>query len=347
MTNMPPLLETRALSAGYRVKGRTKVVCGPLDLRLWPGKLVCLLGSNGSGKSTLMRTLAGLQSSLGGTITIANESLADLSPENLARKLSLVLTDRVDVSNLTAREVVALGRIPHTNWLGRFGPADQQKIEDATQSTGISSLLDKRLYQLSDGEKQKVMLARALTQDTDLILLDEPTAHLDLPSRIEMMRLLLHLARTMQKAILVSTHELDLALQTADLLWLLDHDGQVATGAPEDLVLNGAFESTFIKHGFSFDPISGTFNLHRGSGTVRIAVSGEEKAVLWTQKALRRAGWGIADGGTVENHIEVSEKSGAMNWALQSGGNYYEFGSIAALLAALDNTISKSKVTNR
>ncbi|GGN10879.1 iron(III) ABC transporter ATP-binding protein [Dyadobacter beijingensis] len=294
MINPAAILETRALAIGYRSSGHERTVAAQLDVRLQPGNLVCLLGSNGAGKSTLMRTLGGLQPALSGQIIIDGQPLGALKPAELARKLSLVLTDRIDAGNLTAREVVVLGRTPYTGWLGSLSENDHSKIAQSIEQAGISPLLDRHMHQLSDGERQKVMLARALAQDTPLILLDEPTAHLDLPNRVEMMRLLHTLARDTRKAILLSTHELDLALQTADEVWLMHADGTLLAGLPEDLVLNGSFETTFARNGFSFDRATGTFVIHRPVDTAQIYLEGAVGPVFWARRALEREGLGIS-----------------------------------------------------
>lgn len=294
MKNQKAIIETRSLAIGYRSSGAERTVAEQLNLRLRPGSLVCLLGSNGAGKSTLMRTLSGLQPALTGEIMIDGRPLGSLKPAELAQKLSLVLTDRVEAGNLTAREVVALGRTPYTGWLGSLTKDDHFKIAQSIEQTGIAPLLARPMHQLSDGERQKVMLARALAQDTPLILLDEPTAHLDLPNRVEMMRLLHMLAHATRKAILLSTHELDLALQTADELWLMHPDGTIMTGLPEDLVLNGAFEATFARSGFSFDRATGTFIIHQPVDNAQIYLEGAEKSLFWARRALQREGFGMS-----------------------------------------------------
>lgn len=294
MNNQTAIVETRSLAIGYRSSGTERTVAAGLNIQLRAGNMVCLLGSNGAGKSTLMRTLSGLQPPLAGEIRIGDQLLGALKPAELAQKLSLVLTDRIEAGNLTAREVVALGRTPYTGWLGSLTRDDHFKIAQSIEQTGITPLLDRHMHQLSDGERQKVMLARALAQDTPVILLDEPTAHLDLPNRVEMMRLLHTLARSARKAILLSTHELDLALQTADELWLMHPDGSLLAGLPEDLVLNGAFEATFARSGFSFDRATGTFIIHQPIDNAQIYLEGPEGPLFWAKRALQREGLGIS-----------------------------------------------------
>jgi len=336
MNESLPLLTTRALSIGYALPNKAvKRVAESLNLDLWPGQLVCLLGPNGAGKSTLMRTLAGLQAPLDGQITVTGHPLSDLKPVQLAQKLSLVLTERLEAGNLTVTELVALGRTPYTGWLGTLTQADRTQIQWAMEATDTTPYGHRRIQQLSDGERQKVMLARALAQDTDLILLDEPTAHLDLPSRVEMMRLLHYLARQTGKSILLSTHELDLALQAADRLWLLRPDGRMQTGVPEDLVLNGAFEAAFAKAGFYFDKTTGTFAIHPEASGPAVYVAGSGPLVFWTKRALLREGFALGSQPDSPISITATEQAGRPNWLIEQAGIRRELATIADLLNAL------------
>jgi iron complex transport system ATP-binding protein len=341
MSGTHPLLETRNLAIGYHSKKAEKVIATNLNLQLLPGKLVCLLGANGAGKSTLMRTLAGLQPVLQGNIFIDQHSLSTLSAADLAQKLSLVLTERIDAGNLTAKEVISLGRTPYTGWLGKLSDHDHEKINEAIRSADVFPLLHQRMHQLSDGERQKVMLARALAQDTELILLDEPTAHLDLPNRVEMMRLLHNLARKTQKAILLSTHELDLALQAADNLWLMKPNGELITGVPEDLVLNGAFESAFAKTGFFFDNSSGTFTTHHDPGQAEIYLEGDQKMIFWTRRALQREGFSNNQNSNSTHKITALLDNASALWEFSNGKTVTKFTSIESLIASVKSALSK------
>lgn len=332
MKNPKAIVETHSLAIGYRSSGTERTVAAGLNLQLRPGSLVCLLGSNGAGKSTLMRTLSGLQPTLAGEITIEDRPLGSLKPAELAQKLSLVLTDRIDAGNLTGREVVALGRTPYTGWLGSLTKDDHSKIAQSIEQTGINLLLDRHMHQLSDGERQKVMLARALAQDTPVILLDEPTAHLDLPNRVEMMRLLHTLARDTRKAILLSTHELDLALQTADELWLMHPDGTLLAGLPEDLVLNGAFEATFARSNFSFDRSTGTFIIHQPVDNAQIYLEGAEKPLFWAKRALQREGLGISRYRDAACLIKVLEAENGFEAEIIFENRSFKVSSVQALI---------------
>jgi iron complex transport system ATP-binding protein len=328
-----PLLTTHDLSIGYPTQQRT--VAQGLTLSLAAGQLVCLLGPNGAGKSTLMRTLAGLQTPLAGTVQLAGELLTDISTLDLARRMSLVLAERVDMGTMRVGELVALGRAPHTGRFGRLTAIDQARIEQALTLTNTNRLVDRRLHQLSDGERQTVMLARALAQDTDLILLDEPTAHLDLPNRVEMMRLLRQLTRQTGKAILLSTHELDLALQAADTLWLFDVRGQLTVGAPEDLVLTGAFDAAFDKAGFYFDRMTGTFTMQSDENGPAVRLSGNESLLFWTRRALHREGFAIQD--TADRAVEAFFQQGQARWQCTHAGQIRTVTSVSDLLGMLSN----------
>ncbi|HKP96189.1 MAG TPA: ABC transporter ATP-binding protein, partial [Fibrobacteria bacterium] len=204
-----PLLKAENLAVGYRA-GDRRVLSG-LDLELRPGELVCLLGPNGAGKSTLLRTLAGLQAPLAGRLTLGGEDFSLLPAAARARKTAIVLTERMEAGNLTVRSLAELGRHPHTGWSGRLREADREAVRRALMDAGAWELRDRLFDELSDGEKQRVMLARALAQEPALLLLDEPTAFLDLSRRVETMRTLRALARGRGRAVLLSTHDLDLA----------------------------------------------------------------------------------------------------------------------------------------
>jgi iron complex transport system ATP-binding protein len=344
MSNESFLLRTRDLKTGYRFETKRVVVSGVLpELEIKAGQLICLLGPNGSGKSTLLRTLAGLQPALGGVIHV--DGVERWSPAELARKISLVLTDRVRGNNLTVDSLVALGRYPYSGWLGQLSATDKTVIEWAIGATGIGTLKGRKIHTLSDGECQKVMLARALAQDTPILMLDEPTAHLDLPSRIRLMRLLHQLARQTRKGVLLSTHELDMALQIADEVWLLQAGEPLHRGAPEDLVLNGVFEAAFAKEDIVFDKEAGTFAIHSGQGRPIGLSGGAAAAVFWTQRALRRKGFSVIregatalappEGAIAPILVCLSEEGGRTHWKLEFEGHLQQFDSITLLLGAL------------
>lgn len=293
----PPLLRAENLVVGYPASGRggkngARRILSGLNLELRPGELVCLLGPNGAGKSTLLRTLAGLQAPLEGRLVVDGGDFAALTPEAWARKTAIVLTERINGGNLTVRALAELGRHPHTGWSGRMGEADREAVRMAMEEAGAWELRDRLYDQLSDGEKQRVMLARALAQEPALLLLDEPTAFLDLPRRVETMRLLRALARDRGRAVLMSTHDLDLAMRAADRLWLVPPGGPVRTGLPEDLALGGALGGVFDHGEVAFDSATGQFRIH-GHPTRSAILSGDPLLVFWTGRALERLGYAV------------------------------------------------------
>lgn len=332
-----PLLKVKNLLVGYKAGSEhEKCVAGPIDAEMCAGELICLLGPNGAGKSTFLRTVAGLQDALKGLVELDGENLTKLRPAQIAKKLSLVLTDSVKSGNLDVYSLVSLGRYPYSGWLGRLTAEDKRIIQWAIESTHVEMFLNRKVSQLSDGECQKVMLARALAQDTPLIILDEPTAHLDLPSRIELMRLLHQLARKTNKAILISTHELDLALQVADKIWLLKKNGALESGVPEDLVLNGTFESAFDKAGVIFDKSTGTFNIHQNNGR-SINLIGDGSTVFWTKRALLRHGYVISGDTSSDITVEVIESHPGTKWLIKQNLQTDEVNSVEEFINLLRN----------
>jgi iron complex transport system ATP-binding protein len=253
------VFSTRCLSIGYIRKGKTVIVQEDLNLQLNQGELVCVAGPNGSGKSTLLRTLSGLQLPLLGQVKIDGEDIFTLSVRQKALRLAMVLTERVDIENTAVTQIVAMGRQPHTSWWGAISENEKKIINNALQLVHLQEFKDRFINELSDGERQRVMIARALVQDTPHIFLDEPTAHLDLPNRIEIMLLLRRLAHKTKKAILFSTHELEVALQVADTVWLLSNDLPVQIGTPATLIANGTFERVFHSKNYSFNKNNGYF----------------------------------------------------------------------------------------
>jgi iron complex transport system ATP-binding protein len=329
-----PLLELRSLSIGYAGRRRAAhVVAGPLEAALRPGELVCLLGPNGAGKSTLLQTLTGIRAPLGGSVVFENRPLALFSARELAQRMSVVLTERVAVGMMPVHSLVALGRQPYTDWAGRLGPRDCEAVAQAIATIGIDALAERPFCELSDGEKQKVMIARALAQEPCVMILDEPTAFLDLPRRVELMHLLCRLAHACNRAVLMSTHELDLALRCADRVWLLPCGGPLLEGTPEDLVLRGAFSSVFTTTLVDFDAASGalrTATQCRGS----VALGGSGIECVWTRHALERAGYQVVAMGRAKLSVEVDRNGNGPSWRV-SGVSLRQCSSIETVLEAV------------
>jgi iron complex transport system ATP-binding protein len=364
---MTVLVQGRALAVGYR--SAVSRAAGPrtpggrahagrerelrlldgADFEVRAGELVCLLGPNGSGKSTLLRTLAGMQPPLAGTVELLGEDVATRSPEWLARHLSIVLTEPIDAGALTARELVGLGRYPFTDWLGRLTARDHERIEAAIAAVGALAIAEREVKSLSDGERQRVLIARALAQEPKLVILDEPTAYLDLPRRIETLGLLRRLVRENGIAVLLSTHHLDLALGHADRVWLLPTGGPLTIGAPEDVALSGALERTFHSDRLVFDPNDGTFALREEPADAAVAVEGDGLARRWVERALRRDGLAPVEGGEERpgSSAQVGERAAglpviarvrveAARYRLEVGGERVDCASIEALLWELE-----------
>lgn len=247
------ILEAGQLSIGYG----QQVVQQGLDLQAAAGELVCVLGTNGCGKSTLLRTIAGLQPALAGRVTLLGQDILRLSASERAQALALVLTERLSVEHTRVGDVVAMGRYPYAPFLGGMSEKDEECIAQALALTGLQAYKERFFNNLSDGEKQRVLIAKALAQQTPLILLDEPTAHLDLPNRIRTFLTLRRLAHEQGKAVVVSTHELDLALQMADTIWLMTPHEGVTSGTPQALLQAAAFDRAFADEAFRFDTQDG------------------------------------------------------------------------------------------
>lgn len=327
-------LRTRDLSIGYRRRGRPDVApARALNLCLRPGELVGLLGPNGIGKSTLLRTLGGGLRPLTGQVLLGQRDISRLKPQERARRLSMVTTAAPRPRLMSGYALVALGRHPHTDWLGRLTAEDHTIIARALNAVKGSELAEQPVAELSDGQRQKLMIARALAQQSDIMLLDEPTAFLDLPRRIEIMALLKRLARTARLAVLVSTHDLDLALRNCDRLWLMSRAG-IKVGAPEDLALDGSLGAAFRAEGIYFDQRRGSFTLEAAQGQ-RVYVPGDGEHALWLRRALTRAGYGLAD---KPGQIEISHQQNGhgANWHLRIDDQSSRHATIEAALKTLE-----------
>ena len=289
MTTTAARLE--AVSIGYRTRGgAAAVVAAGLNVELRRGELVCLLGPNGAGKSTLLRTLSGLQPALSGRLLVDGVPLSSLKPRDLARLLAVVLTERSEVGALNGFAVAALGRQPYTGWSGTLDDADRAVTSEALRLAGAEELAERPFSDMSDGERQRVMIARALAQQPRMMALDEITAFLDLPRRVGIVRLLQRLTKSQGLSVVLSTHDLDLALRCADRIWLLEKGGRFHAGPPEDLALQGLFERCFSTEGVVFDSRTGGFRLsHRSMRTV--SVDGDGAVGLWTRRMLERIGY--------------------------------------------------------
>ena len=286
-TNM---MYTTDLGIGYSEKNSQKILHRHLNLALKPGELICMMGPNGAGKSTLIKTLAGFIKVQEGNAYFNDKSLKNLKEKELSLMVSVVLTEKLAIEDFTVRELVSLGRYPYTGFFGRLSEEDQKITDQAIADTGLELFSDRKLSQLSDGEKQKAMIAKALAQETPIMILDEPTAFLDLPGRIEIMRLLRHLAAHKNKGILVTTHDLEQTLRFADKLWLIAQGKEMVCGTPEDLLLQGYIESFFAREGILFDSHTGCFRSDEDYSE-RVHIIGQGITSYWVKNALERNGF--------------------------------------------------------
>ena len=291
-------ITAKQLSIGYQhSKGETIVASG-LDCSLRGGEFVCLLGPNGAGKSTLIRTLAGMQKPLAGELRLSGKVMRDIAPRERARAVSVVLTEAMPSGMMDAYSLVSLGRHPYSGWFGGLTGQDRERIDWSIDAVGARPLANRQVSELSDGERQKISIARALAQEAKLMLLDEPTAFLDLPRRVELMSILRNLAHQENLALLLSTHDLDLALRFADRVWLMTPEGNLLQAAPEALALNGKFAEVFATENLDWDVSTGSFCAHPAA-CLKVRLEGQGIEQVWTQRALERLGFGIGQ----DNHI--------------------------------------------
>ena len=228
------LLQTHDLTIGYG----DKVLVSDINVSLLSGQHIGLIGQNGVGKSTLIRTLSGFQKPITGTSELSGKNISKMKSSEISKKMGVVLTEKPSALNLSVLELISLGRHPYSGWLGRLSKEDIEKIEAAIEQTQVEHILNKRLFELSDGQLQKAMIARVLAQDTDIILLDEPTSHLDLRNKIEVLDLLKAISQS-GKAILISTHEISLSAKVCDLFWGVDFGLPLEIGEPTEMVASG------------------------------------------------------------------------------------------------------------
>jgi len=312
-------LRTHGLTLGYKNEEQSTILFENLNLSLCAGELVCFMGPNGIGKSTLIRTLAGLQKPLTGEVSVAGKI-----------DIAIVLTDKISSLTMSVYDLVAFGRYPYLDWRIQLSEEDRNIINQAITLVHIKHLENKRLYELSDGQMQMALIARALAQETPILLLDEPTAHLDLNNRVEIMNILRRLCRTTHKAILIATHELDLALQTADVLWLATSNKTIHTGIPEDLVLDGSFDRIFKFKGFDLKTGKVDHEIHQ---EISIQLVGDGFELLWTKNALERSGYKIESTASICIHLLHEENK--LIWKLKNHKQAKVYYSLKELLKGI------------
>lgn len=305
-------ISVRNLSVGYKKGKQPVVVKEGINLQARSGELIALVGSNGIGKSTLLRTLTGFQKALGGEILLNDRKLTSFSIKELAKVLSFVSTEAVRVQNLRVWELLAMGRYPYTNFIGSLTEEDNSIIKRAIQQVGLSGYEDRMIDRISDGERQRAMIARTLVQDTPLIILDEPTAFLDIRNRYEIIHLLHDFVKNENKTVLFSTHDLNISTSEVDKIWLM-LDDKVVEGAPEDLILAGNFDQMFHSDKVYFNSESGDFVL-RKQPLGSFALKGPEgKTFTWTERALQRIGL-VSDESNALVEVQLPESSQVQVW---------------------------------
>jgi cobalamin transport system ATP-binding protein len=318
------IMELDGFSIGFQ---QGEALLDSLRLTVNPGEMVALIGRNGSGKSTLLKSMIGLLSPLAGECLLEGRPFGDYSLPERARRVSFVSSQLTQLPSLTVRELVALGRMPHTGWTGRLTQRDLQLIEQALNEVQMSALMERKLDCLSDGERQRAMIARAFVQDAPLMVLDEPTAFLDIPNTYDLIALLSRF-RNGGRSIVYSTHDLETAMLCADKMWVI-HEGSIQEGAPEDLGLSGLFDDLFASSGIRFDEGAGRFmfSKERRAG---IALEGKAgKALTWTRSTLERLGYRVEAHASLGIYLE--SHPGGNQWILIKKGDRRAFQNLYSL----------------
>lgn len=301
-------ISAKNITIGYpksRREGK-QAIHTDLSFSLYEGELTCLLGANGAGKSTLLRTLTRVQAPLSGEVILRDKNIQKYSEQEISTLLGLVLTDKTAVGGLTVTELVSLGRYPYTGFFGKLSKKDNSIVEKAMHDVCIIHKAQSYMAELSDGERQKVMIAKALAQECPIIILDEPTAFLDVINRFEIMNLLHHLAVTQNKTILLSTHDIELALLLADRLWLLSKNKGLATGITEDIVLSDSINSYISDNNIKFDKDSGKF-LAKEKFNHTVYLQADNSLYYWTKNFLARKGFLVSN--NMDENLKIHVKS--------------------------------------
>ncbi len=325
MNEIADRLSFTDLGIGFST-GKTggSLILPPITGTAGRGELIAVIGRNGIGKSTLLRSLAGLQPQLSGHLIVEGTDINSYSRKGLSAKVGYISTEIVRVSNMRVYDLVSLGRFPHTNWMGRIDDTDREYIASALSMTGMTGFSERPVTELSDGERQRAMIAMVLAQDAGIMIMDEPTAFLDITGRYGIIHLLHELTRERTKTIVFSTHDLPMAVRLSDKIWLMNEHGLIE-GAPEDLMLAGSFNTLFDDSKVIFDPVKGTVSF-RNPETGRISIKGEGIERYWTEQAVIRAGFEVTDS---PSGIEVEViASPALQYICRSAAGRFSFDSV-------------------
>lgn len=323
-------IKIRNLSIGYKQSGHQPVILrGGINFSAQTGEMIALIGSNGIGKSTLLRSLIGFQEFFSGDILIGGQPVQKITPAEKARMISFVSTEIIRVPNMTVSDLVGYGRFPYTNWFGRLTSSDKQQVDEAIASVGMESFRTKPIDQISDGERQRAMIARALAQDTPVIFLDEPTAFLDVSNKYEIFHLLQLLAREKGKTIVFSTHDLNIALRETDKFWMM-LEKENYEGSPEDAVLSGAVHNLFGNSHIGFDTQEGEFYFKKDFKE-KVRITGDGEAMNWTYRALNRMGYQIVMESKPDFEVRVVDSEKGCHWELDTGEDRVLFDTVYEL----------------
>lgn len=288
------------LDVGYE----KKVVVGPVDLCGIKGQLTCLLGPNGAGKSTILRTLTGLLAPVNGAVQIKGEDIGSINKSDLAKKLAVVLTEQVSLGLLTVFEIASMGRYPHTNFMGKLTEKDKKIVEEALCSVNALHLRNRYYSQLSDGEKQKIMIARAIVQQPELIVLDEPTSHLDVKHKVEVIRILHKLCMEKGITVILSLHDIDLAIKGCETILLVQNGKISAQGTPEEIIKAGTIQKLYDIEGAQYNELLGSLEFSSPQNP-EIFVTGGNGTGTGVYRAISRAGYGMYCGVLHSNDIDI------------------------------------------
>ena len=337
MNNVNNIFTFENVSFGYHAATVNSVLIRNFSGDFRTGEFIAVIGRNGTGKSTVLKSLVRLIPLIQGKILLRGRPINHYSPSEYARIISFVSTDLPKTAGMTVFEMVALGRFPHTNWLGSLKREDHAKINTAIELTGLRDLQNKPLFRISDGERQRAMIARTLAQDTPIIILDEPTAFLDLPNKYELAGLLVKLA-SMGKTIIMSTHDTGIALRFPDKL-LIINDNLLTFGSPEDQILCGEFSRIFQSPDFHIDRLTGEIEIFQENGR-KISVEGNDEVLLtWTRKALKRAGFKVSDHQPSGAHIKASSLNNSFSFQLMYNNESVEFKKIYDLITYIKTNL--------